>query len=109
LISTILNRLKIFPNEHARRSDIDVAIQRVIAMPEISDVSYDLELSTGISYKLHLRVTTLKEGLLKESTSGLFTKGGKNFPYLYNSQNFKLKVDFGGTISPVGRLEYLVK
>lgn len=102
LVSTILNRLKIFPNEHARRSDIDIAIQRVIAMPEISIVSYDLELSTGISYKLHLRVNTLKEGLLKESTSGLFTKGGKNFPYLYNSQAFKLKVDLGGTISPVG-------
>lgn len=104
LISTILNRLKIFPNEHIRRPEIDLAIQRVTAMPEISDVSYDLNLATGFSYKLHLRVTTLKEGLLKESASGLFKKGGNNFPYLYNSQKFKLKLDLGANISTVSGL-----
>jgi hypothetical protein len=100
LVSTILNKLKIFPNEHTRQSDIDVAIQRIATMPEISKVTYELELSTGFSYKLRLDITTLKEGLLKESTSGLLKKGSGNFPYLYNSQNFKLKFDFGATLGP---------
>ena len=100
--SSILNKLRIFPNEYIRMTEIDLAMQRLRGIKEIGKADFKLELGTGNQYILVIIVNPQEAGLLLPEKSGIFTKNAKgNFPYLYRDRNFKLKLDLGATISPV--------
>ena len=100
--SSILNKLRIFPNEYIRMTEIDLAMQRLRGIKEIGKADFKLELGTGNQYILVIIVNPQEAGLLQPEKSGIFTKNAKgNFPYLYRDRNFKLKLDLGATISPV--------
>jgi opacity protein-like surface antigen len=102
LRSSILNKLRIFPHENVRTTDIDLAMQRLRGMKEISKVDYRLELGTGNQYILIITVNPQDGGLLMTEKSGILTKYSKgSFPYLYRDRIFILKLDLGATVSPV--------
>jgi hypothetical protein len=94
--SSVLNKLKVFPHDYVRRGDLDRAMLSVGTIPEISSVTYDLELSHGQSFILCVRVSTQGERVLMEGNTGIFSKNPKgSFPYLFRSKNFIAKLDIG--------------
>lgn len=100
--SSILNKLRIFPSDHIRTTDVDLAMQRLRGIAEVGKADYQLDLGTGNQYVLNITVTPKDAGVLSSEKTGIFTRSKeKSFPYLYRDKTFRLKLDLGATISPV--------
>lgn len=100
--STILNKLRIFPHDYVRMSDLDQAMQLLQTIPEVGAATYDLELGSGVSYALNITVSTEGRRLLQEGATGVFSKNARgSFPYLYRTSKFVAKLDLGATASVV--------
>ncbi|MBN2611015.1 MAG: hypothetical protein JXB00_05620 [Bacteroidales bacterium] len=100
--SSILNKLRLFPHDYVRMDDLDRAMLRLQSIPEVGTTTYDLKVSTGMSYILVIKVSTAAERLLQEEARGIFAKNRRgSFPYLYENGNVLLKLGLGATASVV--------
>jgi hypothetical protein len=100
--SSVLNMIRIFPHDHIRIADLDRAMLRIQSLPEVASASYDLELGTGQSYVVTVKISTKEERLLQKGPTGIFTKNARgSFPYFYRSSRFTAKLDLGATASVI--------
>jgi hypothetical protein len=101
LTPKILKAVNIFPNSNITSFDLDVAQSKVMAIPEVSKVKWNIELLSGNDIRLVLLVRLadkLKEGI---SQSGIISSGKrKDFPSLYMDEKSYLKINFGGNFNP---------
>jgi hypothetical protein len=94
--SSILNKMRIFPRDFVRYSDLDRAILSVQSLSEIGSATYDVELGGEQSVILHIFVSTESKRTLMDGKTGVLSKNPVgSFPYLYKSQKFTAKLDIG--------------
>lgn len=97
----LLKAVSIFPNSNVSSFDLDVAQARVLNLPEVQKVKWNVELLSGSDVKLILLVRLaekMKEGFVK---TGIFGSGKrKDFPILYIDEKSYLKLNLAGNVVP---------
>lgn len=101
LTPKLLKTVSIFPNSNVSAFDLDVALAKVLNLPEVQKAKWNLELLSGNDVKLILFVRIaekLKDGVAKTGIIG--TGKRKDFPTIYMDEKSYLKFNLAGNFTP---------
>jgi len=97
----ILKAVNIYPNSNVSAFDLDVAQSRVMALPEVQKMKWQIELLSGNNIRLVIMVRLADK--LKDITEkrGIIGSGKRNeFPAIYMDEKSYLKFNLSGNFTP---------
>jgi hypothetical protein len=101
LIQKIIRAVNIYPNSTVSPFEVDMAVRKAMAIPEVGKISWNGDLSASNSVILVLKVRLSVKGTTATTRQGLFISGNtEDFPLLYQDKNNMFKINLGGTLMP---------
>ena len=101
LTPKIIKAVNIYPNSNVSSFDLDVAQAKVLALPEVARVKWNIELLTGSDSRLVLVVRIAEKAKEGTQKTGIFASGKRgDFPSLYMDEKSYLKFNLAGNLVP---------
>ena len=97
----ILKAANIYPNSTVSTFDLDVAMSKILAIPDVARVKIDIEMLSGNQVIIILKVKPGKKPEDYTGKTGVFSSGKrKEFPTLYQDDHSYVKFHLAGNITP---------
>jgi hypothetical protein len=97
----IIKSAGIFPNSQVSSFDLDFAVSRLAAMPEVASARWSVEFLAGSDFRLIIWVRIadkIKEGFVKSGMA--VSKSRSEFPTIFKNERSYLKFNLSGNLTP---------